>query len=190
MFNKPVHSLSILAFGLLALAQPCEAEQWCAYSAAGIELGCYGSYEMCQHTAAQMRGACQIRPESSDSPSGSDSFAKDYNEGYAAGRAIGTLLFGDPEERRRKEQSQREQERLELERRRLEIEKQQLAEMEASRRALEGQPSPGQTPRNSPAGRSLDLSSYEKTCSDIGFKKETTAYGECVLELDRRKRGK
>jgi|GEM_PF-2476323 len=31
-----------------------------------------------------------------------------------------------------------------------------------------------------------DLDSYQKTCADIGFKKGTTAYGECVLELDRR----
>jgi hypothetical protein len=31
-----------------------------------------------------------------------------------------------------------------------------------------------------------DLTSYEKTCADIGFKKRTPAFGECVLELDRR----
>jgi len=32
--------------------------------------------------------------------------------------------------------------------------------------------------------RDLDL--FEKTCADIGFQKGTPAYGECVLELDRR----
>ena len=31
-----------------------------------------------------------------------------------------------------------------------------------------------------------DLSEYEKTCLDLGFKKRTPAYGECVLELDKR----
>ena len=31
-----------------------------------------------------------------------------------------------------------------------------------------------------------DLSSYERTCTDIGFKPRTQAYGECVLEFDRR----
>jgi len=29
----------------------------------------------------------------------------------------------------------------------------------------------------------LDLTKYEKTCSEIGFKPKTPAYGECVLEL-------
>ncbi len=31
-----------------------------------------------------------------------------------------------------------------------------------------------------------DLSSYEATCVELGFKKRTPAYGDCVLELDRR----
>lgn len=31
------------------------------------------------------------------------------------------------------------------------------------------------------------LSAYEATCAELGFKKRTQAYGECVLELDRRK---
>lgn len=31
-----------------------------------------------------------------------------------------------------------------------------------------------------------DLAVYEKTCVDLGFKKRTAAYGECVLELDGR----
>ena len=31
-----------------------------------------------------------------------------------------------------------------------------------------------------------DLEAYQKTCADIGFKKGTPAYGDCVLELDRR----
>lgn len=31
-----------------------------------------------------------------------------------------------------------------------------------------------------------DLSGYEATCLDLGFKKRTPAFGECVLELDRR----
>lgn len=31
-----------------------------------------------------------------------------------------------------------------------------------------------------------DFSEYEKTCLDLGFKKRTPAYGECVLELDKR----
>jgi hypothetical protein len=31
-----------------------------------------------------------------------------------------------------------------------------------------------------------DLAEHEKTCLDLGFKKRTSAYGECVLELDRR----
>jgi len=33
---------------------------------------------------------------------------------------------------------------------------------------------------------SADLSGYEKTCGDIGFKPRTPAFGECVLEFDRR----
>ena len=33
-----------------------------------------------------------------------------------------------------------------------------------------------------------DLSSHEQTCADLGFKKRTPAYGDCVLELDRRGR--
>ena len=32
----------------------------------------------------------------------------------------------------------------------------------------------------------LDLSNYENTCADIGFKKKTPAFGECVLELHSR----
>lgn len=32
----------------------------------------------------------------------------------------------------------------------------------------------------------VGLEGYEATCSQIGFKKRTPAYGECVLELDRR----
>ncbi len=32
----------------------------------------------------------------------------------------------------------------------------------------------------------VGLEDYEATCSQIGFKKRTPAYGECVLELDRR----
>jgi hypothetical protein len=31
-----------------------------------------------------------------------------------------------------------------------------------------------------------DLEFFETTCTDIGFQKGTPAYGECVLELDRR----
>lgn len=31
-----------------------------------------------------------------------------------------------------------------------------------------------------------DLAVYEKTCVDLGFKKRTAAYGECVIELDGR----
>ena len=31
-----------------------------------------------------------------------------------------------------------------------------------------------------------DLSEYEKTCAELGFRPRTPAYGECVLELDRR----
>jgi len=31
-----------------------------------------------------------------------------------------------------------------------------------------------------------DLETYERTCADIGFKRGTPAYGDCVLELDRR----
>jgi hypothetical protein len=30
------------------------------------------------------------------------------------------------------------------------------------------------------------ISDYETTCSELGFKKRTAAYGECVLELDQR----
>ena len=33
-----------------------------------------------------------------------------------------------------------------------------------------------------------DLSAHEQTCADLGFKKRTPAYGDCVLELDRRGR--
>jgi len=33
---------------------------------------------------------------------------------------------------------------------------------------------------------SLDLTEHEKTCQEIGFKKKTQAFGECVLELDSR----
>ena len=33
------------------------------------------------------------------------------------------------------------------------------------------------------------LADYEATCLDLGFKKRTPAYGECVLELDRRATG-
>lgn len=32
----------------------------------------------------------------------------------------------------------------------------------------------------------LDLSAYEKQCTDIGFKRKTPAFGECVLELSDR----
>lgn len=32
----------------------------------------------------------------------------------------------------------------------------------------------------------LDLTNYENTCADIGFKKKTPAFGECVLELHSR----
>ncbi len=32
----------------------------------------------------------------------------------------------------------------------------------------------------------LDISVYEKSCADIGFKTGTPTFGECVLELDRR----
>ncbi len=35
----------------------------------------------------------------------------------------------------------------------------------------------------------LDISVYEKSCADIGFKKGTPTFGECVLELDRRASG-
>ena len=31
-----------------------------------------------------------------------------------------------------------------------------------------------------------EVSEYEKACLDLGFKKRTPAYGECVLELDKR----
>jgi hypothetical protein len=34
--------------------------------------------------------------------------------------------------------------------------------------------------------QALDLSSHEKTCQEIGFKKKTQAFGECVLELAER----
>lgn len=33
---------------------------------------------------------------------------------------------------------------------------------------------------------SQDLSGYEQTCSEVGFKRKTEAFGECVLELRRR----
>ena len=36
------------------------------------------------------------------------------------------------------------------------------------------------------AGLTRDLSIFEKTCVDIGFKRATPAFGDCVLELDRR----
>lgn len=36
------------------------------------------------------------------------------------------------------------------------------------------------------ASLSADLAGYETTCVDLGFKKRTPAFGECVLELDRR----
>ncbi len=32
----------------------------------------------------------------------------------------------------------------------------------------------------------IDFTEHEKTCSELGFKKRTPAFGECVLELDRR----
>ena len=32
----------------------------------------------------------------------------------------------------------------------------------------------------------LDLTNYENTCTEIGFKKKTPAFGECVLELHSR----
>jgi hypothetical protein len=31
-----------------------------------------------------------------------------------------------------------------------------------------------------------DISGYEKTCLDLGFKQRSPAYGECVLELEKR----
>jgi hypothetical protein len=34
----------------------------------------------------------------------------------------------------------------------------------------------------------LDLSSFEKTCSELGFKKKTQLFGECVLELNQREK--
>lgn len=36
------------------------------------------------------------------------------------------------------------------------------------------------------AANATDLSSYEAICKDIGFKKKTEAFGECVLELAER----
>lgn len=35
---------------------------------------------------------------------------------------------------------------------------------------------------------SAQLAEHEETCSGLGFKKKTNAYGECVLELDQRQR--
>jgi hypothetical protein len=32
----------------------------------------------------------------------------------------------------------------------------------------------------------VDLTAHEKTCAEIGFKKRTLAFGECVMELDQR----
>lgn len=32
----------------------------------------------------------------------------------------------------------------------------------------------------------IDLTAHEKTCAELGFKKRTPAFGECVLELDQR----
>jgi hypothetical protein len=32
----------------------------------------------------------------------------------------------------------------------------------------------------------VDLAAHEKTCAELGFKKRTPAFGECVLELDTR----
>jgi hypothetical protein len=32
----------------------------------------------------------------------------------------------------------------------------------------------------------VDLAAHEKTCAELGFKKRTPAFGECVLELDSR----
>lgn len=34
--------------------------------------------------------------------------------------------------------------------------------------------------------RAQDLRDYERICSELGFKNQTSAYGECVLELERR----
>lgn len=34
--------------------------------------------------------------------------------------------------------------------------------------------------------QAIDLSSYEKTCQEIGFKRKTQTFGECVLELAER----
>ena len=33
-----------------------------------------------------------------------------------------------------------------------------------------------------------DLSAFQQICAEIGFKKKTVAFGECVLELHRRER--
>lgn len=35
----------------------------------------------------------------------------------------------------------------------------------------------------------LDLTAYESQCSEIGFKRKTPAFGECVLELKSRESG-
>lgn len=37
-------------------------------------------------------------------------------------------------------------------------------------------------------GVHAELSEFESKCADIGFKRKTTAFAECVLELDRRSR--
>ena len=185
------HKLGLVAlFGLTLFCVPTisHAAQWCVVNNAGNTVSCYSAMDVCRQVAARYGEACILIQDAPtySAPSPTRSTAQDFNEGYASGQALGKLIFGDPEVKRRQEQRAIELERLRVEQQQLELMRQQQAAAEAQRhQAAQAEAAAAQSAAES---RSR-FPEYERTCASIGFRKGTTAYGECVLELDRRARG-
>jgi hypothetical protein len=81
---------AFLLFAVLLAASAASAGEFCAVNQGGYLFSCYPTLATCQQVAASMNGACSYR----ETPSNSSSVASDYNSGWAAGQALGQILFG------------------------------------------------------------------------------------------------
>ncbi len=141
-----------------------------------------------------------------------------FDEAYQAGRGLGMLfrdLFGDDSEEREAARRSEElralqyQQQLEANRRAAaaaefasrngaptegDIEQARRRETYGGAPTSAGEAGAGRpvvaSTSDAPSRASLPerLTAYEQTCADIGFKKGTVQYGECVVELVRRNR--
>ena len=134
-------------------------------------------------------GTCVFRDTSASSASPAPG---SFDEAYQVGRGLGLLLkalIGEPQGEKEAAKESEIESSAQLAERNAQLAERQYQQEEDRRNAdLMRQRSELLSQQHAAQARRERIPEIEKTCADIGFKKRTPAFGDCVLDLYERLR--